>query len=345
MTPDDGFGVNELFARVFGIQRTQAQWQWKYWDNPHGAPIACVARIGDQVVGHYGLIPRKIRIGDQLAMAYQETDLMIHPEHSQGGLFRELGQRVYEEAKQRGSLFTFGFPNQVSLPIGKRILKWRPIARIPLMTFLISPRVLLARKLKKIPAVTNIGNGADICWRWFHTRLLSHAGDASITRDMPSDMDSLVSSNIHSDRFTFLRDSAYFQWRYSPVSGKNYVFISTRDQNGILIGAAVLGIEEHGEGHLTEFILKQDVLKQDVRSTGKSLLKAAITVGLGNHCHLLRIWAIDGSALHRMTRSLAFWPRDSKLFHVIRSFQPPEFNRTLWDPDHWMISSGDSDCV
>jgi len=331
----DAEQINHLFGIVFKRERSVESFRWKFLSNPHGAGIVKVAVSGDAIVGFYGLSPRKVIFRNKEMTALQEVDLMVHPDHTRGGLFKKLGLAAYEAAQAQDTAFTFGFPNQTSLPAGRRILKWRAIEEIPLFTWVLDPTPVLKRRMSKLPdlampAVRGIWTGVR------HVRTRS---DIPVTeqKDIRPGTALIWDRIPKKPEIRFVRDDAYLNWRYMACPDHTYVFLYAGDSEGP-DGFAILGIQSDGEAHLPE------IWTWSVRAT-KALVRKAADLAVRAGCHSLRTWALHGSNQAGLLDGAEFMRRDSKIYHVIRSFRSPEFNRFLWDPARWSVSSGDSDCV
>ncbi|HPQ41483.1 MAG TPA: GNAT family N-acetyltransferase [bacterium] len=328
--------LNRLFTGVFGVQRKPEMWEWKYFCNPHGDPVATVATLGGAVIGFYGLLPRKIRIENRMTIAYQEVDLMVDRDHGGGGLFKKLGRASYARVQELGHPFTFGFPNTTSLPLGRRILGWRAIRPIPLWTVLLQPGSMLRQRFPHMPVV---GIAADRFFRMYHAfRLRSrYSGTIREAETIPV-LD--VSDGDTSRHFTFIRDRDYLVWRYHAHPEITYrFFVAERDERPD--ASVVVAVTEDGRVNICECLLS---FPWNVVPLAALFARIA-AVCRGEGCHTLRCWALEGSPEGRMLGSMGFFGRNALNFHVIRSFESPEFNRYLFDADRWFISSGDSDCV
>jgi hypothetical protein len=79
-------------------QLDAAHLRWKHISNPFGRSIAVNAYEGQQLVGHVLLQPRELNVGNGVLHAAFMIDLLVHPDHRQGGgVFLGL-MRALEEA-------------------------------------------------------------------------------------------------------------------------------------------------------------------------------------------------------------------------------------------------------
>ncbi len=334
----DYSGLGRLFSKIFGTERSLDAWIWKYDKNPHGSPIATVAAVGEDIVGFYGLLTRRVNFRGEILTAFQEVDLMVDPDHAAGGLFRNLGRQCYDQLVEQGHPFTFGFPNQTSLPLGKRILGWRAIERIPLWTMILDPESILADRLPRVPGLRTLAGRAVRIRNRF--RLQTTYRDSVRQTTVPGEsVGGLFDQPVPASGIEFIRDRAYLQWRYCECPEPRYVFFEAGSPD-VCEAAAVAGIAPTGRANLAEFRWREGC-----EAAATAVLQAVAEWAAGQGCSTLRAWALENSPDARFLASRGFFDRDALNFHVIRSFRIPEFNRYLWDARLWRLSSGDSDCV
>lgn len=331
-------GLGHLFLKMFGKERSIETWVWKYDQNPHGAPIATVAAAENKIVGFYGLLPRRVRFRGELMTAFQEVDLMVDPDHAGGGLFRNLGRQSYDRLVQQGHPFTFGFPNQTSLPLGKRILGWRAIGRIPLWTMILDPESILTERLPAVPGLRSMAAKVFRIRNRFRLRTACKSPVRQVSGWSDSAAD-LLSDPPPVSGIGFIRDRAYLDWRYRECPDTEYVCFEAGSTDACE-AAAVAGIAVGARANLVELGWRQGCDEAAV-AVVKAVAEWAVKAG----CTTLRAWAIEDSPDAQFLAARGFFDRDALNYHVIRSFQPPEFNRYLWDGSRWRLSSGDSDCV
>jgi len=330
--------LNRLFTKAFSTARAPEVWEWKYFKNPHGEPVASVAVLNGEVIGFYGLLPRRVYVNDAVMTAYQEVDLMVDPDRSSGGLFKKLGLASYERVRERDDPFTFGFPNKTSLPLGRRILGWRAIQPIPLWTVLLRPSEALSDKIPRFPMT---GALVDSAFKTYHAWRLRRrvTGRVREVRRLPEIVPA-TDPMPGARPFRFVRDSAYLQWRYERHPAGNYRYFILETDRG-MEGAVVVGIDDARRANICDCLFPIPWQPEKLAA----VLYHAAGCFRKEGCLSMRAWALLESPEARVFGALGFFSRNALNFHVIRSFRSPEFNRYLFDADRWLISSGDSDCV
>ena len=118
--------IADLFESSFNVDFDEELWNWKY---VQGDGKCIVARLDKQsnIVAHYGGAPRKIAYFGESSMAIQPCDVMVHPsirkQYGKGSLFFEVAATFLEReiGNTVNHLLGFGFPNQKTMNISKRL--------------------------------------------------------------------------------------------------------------------------------------------------------------------------------------------------------------------------------
>ena len=118
--------VAGLFEKSFNVDFDEELWNWKY---VQGDGKCVVVRLNKQsdIVAHYGGAPRKIAYFGESSMAIQPCDVMVHPsirkQYGKGSLFFEVASTFLEReiGNTVNHLLGFGFPNQKTMNISKRL--------------------------------------------------------------------------------------------------------------------------------------------------------------------------------------------------------------------------------
>jgi len=118
--------VAELFEKSFNVDFNEELWNWKYVQGDGKCVVARLNKQGD-IVAHYGGAPRKIAYFGEASMAIQPCDVMVHPsirkQYGKGSLFFEVAATFLEReiGNTVNHLLGFGFPNQKTMNISKRL--------------------------------------------------------------------------------------------------------------------------------------------------------------------------------------------------------------------------------
>lgn len=116
--------ILKLFSASFAKELDPLLWEWAYISNPLGSPIVSLCYAGEQLVGHYAVIPFDLRYEGQSLSTCLSMTTMVDESYRKCGLFVEQAQRVYDRATDLGFKLVFGFPNVNSTPGFRKKLGW-----------------------------------------------------------------------------------------------------------------------------------------------------------------------------------------------------------------------------
>ncbi len=117
--------IFKLFEHSFDDTIDEKLWNWAYMKNPNGNPIVSLYFDKDKLVGHYAVIPIKLLDENQKNInGVLSMTTMVDRSYRKYGIFITQANEVYEESKELGYKFVFGFPNKKSAPGFKKRLDW-----------------------------------------------------------------------------------------------------------------------------------------------------------------------------------------------------------------------------
>lgn len=118
--------ILELFSASFGKDLTSEIWEWAYILNPNGDPIVSLYFYEDKLVGHYAIIPIKLKhhnSSDALLSGLSMTT-MVDSKYRKHGIFVKQANEVFLAAKRLSYDLIYGFPNKNSAPGFMKRLGW-----------------------------------------------------------------------------------------------------------------------------------------------------------------------------------------------------------------------------
>jgi GNAT superfamily N-acetyltransferase len=186
--------------------------RWKYFQNPAGDACVGVALDGERVVSIVAGTPKRVRLGNEVVLAFELGDFITAADHRKRGLFSALINLVCDAAQQRGAALTYVRPNDVSFPILASRLSFAEPGKIEMRRY-VELSGLVERKLG-VPASLLRGLGAD----WITRKVAIPAASGSIRVDaitrFESDVDRLWECTQDQFGFSLVRDSRYLNWRH-----------------------------------------------------------------------------------------------------------------------------------
>ena len=108
--------MSRLLRTVFpqAAHLTPAYLRWLYAANPDGAAVGVNAYLGEELVGHYVLIPLRARLFGVEARGAHSLNGAVHPDHQGRRLYARLGELAHAAAREAGFEFLIGVPNASS---------------------------------------------------------------------------------------------------------------------------------------------------------------------------------------------------------------------------------------
>ena len=122
--------LSSLFKRVFKKNISPEFIKWYYFDNPNGKAITHNIILNNNIIGHYALIPIKIRFYHNEYKAALSVFTAIDKEYRGMYLFNELANRSFEIAKSEGIKFVVGVSNNLSTKLFIRYFKFKLMSQI-----------------------------------------------------------------------------------------------------------------------------------------------------------------------------------------------------------------------
>jgi len=192
--------VSRLFKRVFNAELSPALWNWKYGP---GQGLAIGLWQKDELIAHYGAIPRRLKIGANRLLASQSCDVMVVPEMRglmlRHGPFYLVCVTFIEQYLGNGTPHPlgFGFPNERAYRLPHKLgLYGEPTTRIHEFNWSAVPARRRCSLRRCNPHAAGDGASLDRLWQ-------AMAGDLQ-------------------DLAVGVRDAAYWRRRYADHPEHSY---------------------------------------------------------------------------------------------------------------------------
>lgn len=348
---DEG-AILELQSAVHGEVRDKNQWMrwwnWKYRHNPAGAPVIWVAQSDDKLVAQYAIIPVKMKIGDELITGSQSVDTMTHPSYRYEGIFEELADRTYKEAREKGINIVYGFPNRYSYPGFIRKLGWFDVSTLwaiiePLNLENILGKYINNEFLLKICKVSI----NTILETLYKTQNAPEVSGLTITRI--SSFDGRINDfwqRVRNDyQAIVVRNQEYLNWRYVNIPDIDYTIYLAEKENQIL-GYMVLRCEKQ-QGLVIGRIFDL-VVPLERQPVAQSLILKAIEFFKVERADLILYRMVGKKAQSQAFRKGGFirLPLTGGKIQFIARVNTPQISEVfLRDPRYWFVQTGDSDAL
>ena len=251
-TPDQRAALVALLARVRTTQLSDEEFAWWFDRNPAGEGIVSLAVDNGEVVGVAAMsFFRTVLDGHETRLAIP-VNVATDPRYRGQGVFSTRERENEAAAAASGSPLTVTFPNGASHPIFIRRLGWIDLPRLRLWARPLRTGAVVRDALGRPGERGGLRARDDGSWtlRGLEVQPVERFG---------SDMDDLGRNAGAGYGNHFVRDAAYFNWRYLESPRDYRCFGAYRGSE--LVGAAVVGHTfKHGvsAGFLADLVAAPD---------------------------------------------------------------------------------------
>jgi hypothetical protein len=241
-------GIVELFQKVFEGNFTREWWEWKYMLNPAGfhgqeGDIWIAQASNGEIVGHWAVIPERMKVGANTVIVAQAVDAATHPCYRGRGIFKTLVSNVCSDARKRYS-FVFGFPNE--LYKGYQKLGWKSFPMIEFLNFVTYDQPLKDYFKSKI-TIQFAKTALKMLQARNYFSISSHSeklsgGEVEIeeVEMFPTEMDDFWEIVKSEHDIVIERDSSFLNWRFSKHFGDDQKLVARSTKTAKITGYAVI---------------------------------------------------------------------------------------------------------
>jgi predicted acetyltransferase len=314
-TEGDEHKILDLFSEVFGKEMSLKVWKWRFVENPFGRGIIKLLFDKGKLIGHYAIIPMKVKVSDGVIDAAFSMTTMTHPDYRGRGIFPLLGEETYQEANRKGIKFVFGFPNQNSYDGFVKKLNW-------------------------------LGFGTMNVWQRDFERQSSfiHTQDESVQEidEFDDTVNSLWAEVEKNYTIIVPRTRDFLNWRFVRIPDVSYTKYVYKDGEDKISGYIILKIhrsESETKGHIIDMLSIPDerVVNALLRRTYSFFIEREIldaSCWFPEKCFCADMLRKDGFSIARMERT----------FFGVRIFDKTDMSlKFVKDFPNWYLTMGDSD--
>jgi len=319
--PGDETSILDTFNRVFDQNRTLAEWNWEFRDNPAGLH-AFLAKLPDgKVISQFCGIPRRMVVKDREVIFAEIVDSLTDRQYRRGlkkpGLFATTCYKfVDHHGRPDREIIMYGLPNPPAFRVGKLLLGYEFLYQIQFLT-----RAVESATAGDTDALADgMGTGREVDVFAEDTLDLYHRFQKA-------------------HQVMTIRDPLYLNWRYNrpDVPYGKYEF---RDPAGTLFGIAAL---RHGWRDPPVTVMCEWMVDIEHPSAPAALARME---ACARHAGSERIQVVvqPGAPMFQAFQKAGYHPEDTEFPFVARTydreFLPLDFLR-----ENWFISFGDFDIV
>ena len=303
------------FLQECGYRSDLSSWRWINQACPHGPMLIELAWDGVRVVGHYAVLPKRLRVDGADVQAGQAMQAVVHPQFRGLAVLQGLLQRVVQSCRTAGMPFFYGFPNGQIRLLYHKLFQWT----------LLDDLVALERPVGRAQEQEAAGDFTVACRERveFDERYRALA--------CPDALSGLVH---------VIRDPAFLNWRYGCHPSVRYQLLEACTADGELAGYAVLKRYEKGGtvyGHLIDIGLR------DGRAAACGpLVAAALSLFQRQQVEIASCWALPQTSYFDTLRAMGFQATGFTTHMGYRLLDPRAADVSL-NLAQWQLVMGDSD--
>ena len=335
-------------AEGYNLEQLMRWWNWKYRDNPAGAPTIWFAESAGKLAGQYAITRVKMKIGNEVIIGSQSVDTMTHPDYRHQGIFETLASKTYEEAGEKGIHVVYGFPNEYSYPGFIRKLGWFDVCALHTMIKPLNLENILRKYITKRVLLKICTASINLIVKALHRSENGPKVDG-LTITKISSFDERINDlweKVSNDyKIIVVRDKEYLNWRYVDIPNVDYA-IYLAEKEGQILGYTVLKCEKQ-QGLIFGRIFDL-VVPLGQESIAHSLILKAIDFFKEEKADLVLHRMIGDEAYCKTLRKSGFiYSRfvSRRARFIARPTTPKISEIFLRDPRHWFVQAGDSDAM
>ncbi len=343
----DEKAINDLFLRVFKVDRNLDDWLWKFKRRTPGhRPLICLGHDKKRIIGQYSALILNLKCGEREIAAAQAVDNMIDPEYRQGlgraRLQKAMFSHVVNTCYKKGIALGYGYPNREAYRVGTKILGYQDLGPIEVRLRSLTWARYLRRFIGSSPLTGFVGSAQAIMHRhWLHLQN-SHLKDLKVRRvhDFDKRVNNLWAKASGTFQVGTIRNYSYLTWRFVKRPGTSYTILQIEKKKELL-GYIVLGIRK---GQVPTGLIV-DIFSLPGKKFAEKLLLSAFEFFLDSGVELVECWHHDGNPYTKAIKK--YFPRKSPepIRVVYQIYDETLDGSMVKDIRNWHIQMGDADGV
>lgn len=349
--PGDEHEIQELFKLVFGKEMGKSEskdhWNWEFMKNPNGPGEILLAVDHNKIVGHYAVIPEKIKIKDKQVMGTLSLDTMVHPDYQGQRIFTILASSLYEDIGKKDMPITYGFPNKNSIHGITSTLDWVEISTLPVLQLTIGSEKVITKALKS--KILGKMGSLFVGKKRLSERPETSGKDWEIEKIdiFDEEFDDIFNHGAANIKVITVRDNKYLNWRFIEKPENDYECFCIF-KNDKKYGYIVLKSEEKfdlNSGFVVDYFSKRSDPELDTLliSWGMDYLNYhgvdIVIAMMFSHIPYYKIFRKLG--YFRIPRKM--FPKDI-YFSARKNNEDVDFNMVS-DKNSWYLTWGDTDVI
>lgn len=343
-TRDDLSLILAFKERLGEIGRTNAFYDWKYFQNKIARTHVYLVEDNSQIVSMGCLFPARMKIGGNIIICFQSGDTFTLPSYRGKGVFSKLYRELIAETETEGAKLIYGLPSDMFYPMMVGRFGFALVFDIKRFYYILNIenflRGILNNKLSFYVLRFIARIGAKVVFRDVAPPVLDGLDVTTSSRFDDEVMDLWKRASKDYDAM-IVRDKEYLNWRYTASPVKFIIYNARR--KGRLVGYIVITLAEKTHKNVREGYIVDLLTDPEEERAAQTLMAVAFTYFKDQKADLIYTYAMQhksatGDNFRRLIRRLGFIPsRDTSHFLIRTGLKLPDNCRyffRLGDLDH-----------
>ncbi len=341
--------IVRLLNDIFGENLTLEGWIWKHKENPLSyLNLAILAEHKGRIIGQYAGLPVLFKFKDKIVKFGMVVDNFVHPDFRGGvqGIQRKMFEYSCKLWERESMPMGWGLPNRQHYIVGKRILKYKDVGKIPFLFRRLNWNLAVKKRFLWLPQ-SMIQANQYLSSMYFKLLIGARHGNTvakvKVRKVHSFDERVTVLWNKVKDQYEIIavRDQTYLNWRYKKP-GNNYQII-VGEKGDEIVGYIVIDVKKtDGQtvGYIVDFLSLRD------HNIECALIKAALLASIAKKVDYVLCWMLPNKGAYAALRKFGFAERKdfSSTNVVYHIFNPTEIDEVLLkDTKNWYLTLADSD--
>ena len=348
-TPDDASACLELLRKLSPESDANGSFlDWQLQRGPAGPAVGMVARetATGSLIAQAAMVPVGMRLSGKSATAGLALNPLIDPDYQGRGVPLDLLRKLDAIAAEENIAFSYAFPDDASLPVLVNHGGFKEIASLSLLIRPLKPEAL-AMKTTGSRVLARSASIARVVWRT-PPPSVRQKDVPGLTIDPVTEFDEpfAVFWRRVQNRTPLIieRDSAYLNWRYGLVPGREYTVFAARSEGKV---RALIVLREAPLGRLSAGLIVDMIVEAsgEGRAAGRLLVEHAGVYFRDRDLDLLATLSLRHTDEFRLFRASGFWMPPKFLephpLHLVVRSHAEEAN-VAYDLHNWFLTLGDS---
>ena len=332
----------ESFQPPIRPELVSARMRWLYGENPEGTPTTFVVTVDDapEIIACASYLPRAMLVDGERRRAGVLCDFAVAPRHRTAGAAIAVQRALAKSADAEGYRFLFGFPNDASVGVCKRV-GYKTVGTT--CSWVKPIRSGYKLKIERAPILEGPASLVlDAGITAFDTalrRIFASGYEGEILSEPDARFDRLWERARPHRGIAGERTTSYLTWRYARFTTQKHAFFAIKKRGS----SEIEGYAVHSTGG--ERAVLQDLFAVDFEETVDALLLLLANVLREANVSALALPYLGPEAFGERLRRLGFFKRLGDRTMVVYcgpTMTEPE-KREVLSPASWFIQDGELD--